>query len=81
MEHFDLIVIGSGPGGEGAAMQAAKSGKKVALIEKNNRVGGACTHSCTIPSKVLRQSIQEYKEFKSNASKIKASGSDWQLIK
>ncbi|MBC62300.1 MAG: Si-specific NAD(P)(+) transhydrogenase [Zetaproteobacteria bacterium] len=52
---FDLIIVGSGPGGEGAAMQAAKEGLKVALVEKSPMVGGSCTHLGTIPSKSLRQ--------------------------
>ncbi len=55
---YDVVVIGSGPGGEGAAMKAAKSGKKVAIIEDKPLVGGNCTHRGTIPSKALRQSIQ-----------------------
>ncbi len=41
---FDVIVIGTGPGGEGAAMQAAKGGKRVAVIERYSRIGGGCTH-------------------------------------
>lgn len=52
---FDIVVIGSGPGGEGAAMQAAKEGLSVAIIEKQKQVGGNCTHKGTIPSKALRQ--------------------------
>ena len=55
---YDVVVIGSGPGGEGAAMKAAKSGKRVAMIEDKPLVGGNCTHRATIPSKALRQSIQ-----------------------
>jgi len=55
---YDVIVIGSGPGGEGAAMKCAKSGKRVALIEAFFEVGGNCTHKGTIPSKALRQIIQ-----------------------
>lgn len=55
---YDVIVIGTGPGGEGAAMKCAKSGKRVAVIEDNPLVGGACTHKTTIPSKALRQTIQ-----------------------
>lgn len=51
---YDVIVIGSGPGGEGAAMQASKEGLKTAIVEKNNSVGGSCTHLGTIPSKSLR---------------------------
>ncbi len=55
---YDVIVIGSGPGGEGAAMKCAKAGKRVALVESFFEVGGNCTHKGTIPSKALRQIIQ-----------------------
>lgn len=55
---YDVIVIGSGPGGEGAAMKCVKSGKNVAMVEENPLVGGNCTHRATIPSKSLRQTIQ-----------------------
>ena len=58
MEHYDLIVIGSGPAGEGAAMMGAKNGLSVAVIERHAEVGGGCTHWGTIPSKALRQSVQ-----------------------
>lgn len=54
---YDLLVIGSGPGGEGAAMQAAKGGKRVAVVERHVSLGGGCTHWGTIPSKALRYSI------------------------
>jgi NAD(P) transhydrogenase len=54
---FDVIVIGTGPGGEGAAMQACKHGLKVAAVERMEKVGGGCTHFGTIPSKALRYSI------------------------
>lgn len=60
--HFDVIVIGTGPGGEGAAMQAAKEGKRVAIFEKYSRIGGGCTHWGTIPSKALRFSIYSIME-------------------
>lgn len=56
-QHFDFVVIGTGPGGEGAAMRAAKGGKRVAAIERYSMVGGGCTHWATIPSKALRQAI------------------------
>lgn len=58
MSSYDLIVIGSGPAGEGAAMQAAKAKKRVAVIESYERVGGGCTHWGTIPSKALRHATQ-----------------------
>jgi NAD(P) transhydrogenase len=62
----DVLVIGSGPGGEGAAMQAAKSGRRVVVAERHDAVGGGCTHSGTIPSKALRQVIQRWNELKAN---------------
>src|SRR5215510_13498382 len=58
MEHFDLVVIGSGPAGEGAAMMAAKNHKRVAVVERHMDVGGGCTHWGTIPSKALRQAVK-----------------------
>ncbi|EGR4158023.1 Si-specific NAD(P)(+) transhydrogenase [Vibrio cholerae] len=64
--HFDVIVIGSGPGGEGAAMGLTKGGKNVAIIEKESSVGGGCTHWGTIPSKALRHAVSRIIEFNSN---------------
>ena len=52
--NYDLIIIGSGPGGEGAAMKATRNGKKVAIVEAD-AIGGGCTHWGTIPSKSLRE--------------------------
>jgi NAD(P) transhydrogenase len=57
MRHFDLVVIGTGPAGQKAAIQAAKLGKKVAIIEKNNVLGGASINTGTIPSKALREAV------------------------
>jgi NAD(P) transhydrogenase len=65
-QHFDVIMIGTGPGGEGAAMQAAKSGKTVAVVERAPRIGGSCTHSATIPSKALRYAIFQMTEANNN---------------
>lgn len=48
---YDAIIIGSGPGGEGAAMGLVKQGARVAVIERYNNVGGGCTHWGTIPPK------------------------------
>ncbi len=62
--HFDTIVIGSGPGGEGAAIMLAKSGKSVAIVENRFLVGGGCTHLGTIPSKALIHVVQQYAEDK-----------------
>jgi len=55
---YDVIVIGSGPAGEGASMKLSKQGKRVATIEMQDQVGGNCTHRGTIPSKALRHAIQ-----------------------
>jgi NAD(P) transhydrogenase len=54
---YDLIVIGSGPGGQRAAIQAAKLEKRVAIIEKKAVLGGACINTGTIPSKTLREAV------------------------
>ncbi|MEM7175369.1 MAG: Si-specific NAD(P)(+) transhydrogenase [Chlamydiota bacterium] len=61
--HADLIVIGSGPAGQKAAIQAAKLGKSVIVIEKYPDPGGACLHSGTIPSKSLREAILNLSDF------------------
>jgi len=54
--HYDIVVIGSGPAGQKAAIQGAKAGKLVAMIEREPGVGGACVYRGTIPSKTLRES-------------------------
>ena len=59
MHDLDLLVIGSGPGGQRAAIQAAKLGKRVAVVERRERVGGVSIHTGTVPSKTLRQAIIE----------------------
>lgn len=55
--EYDLIVIGSGPAGHRAAIQAAKVGKRVAMIERKGVVGGVCINTGTIPSKTLREAV------------------------
>ena len=57
MEKWDLIVIGSGPAGQRAAIQAAKFGKRVALIEKLEMIGGTAINTGTIPSKTIREAV------------------------
>lgn len=57
MRTFDLIVIGSGPAGQRAAIQAAKCGHKVVVIERREIVGGACINTGTIPSKTMREAV------------------------
>jgi NAD(P) transhydrogenase len=55
--HYDLLVIGTGPAGQKAAVQAAKLNKKVGIIERKEVVGGVCTNTGTIPSKSLREAV------------------------
>lgn len=57
MSHYDLIVIGSGPAGRRAAVQAAKLKKSVLCVDRGRRVGGVCVHTGTIPSKTLRETV------------------------
>ena len=55
---FDLVCIGSGPAGQRAAIQAAKAGKKVAVVERQRFVGGVCVDRGTIPSKTFREAVR-----------------------
>jgi len=57
MEKYDLIVIGSGPAGQRAAIQAAKFGKRVALVEMLEVIGGSAINTGTIPSKTIREAV------------------------
>ena len=57
MHDYEMIVIGSGPSRRRAAVQSAKIGKSVLVVEKGRRVGGASVHTGTIPSKTLRETV------------------------
>ncbi|MGA3256415.1 MAG: Si-specific NAD(P)(+) transhydrogenase [Mycobacterium sp.] len=57
MREYDIVVIGSGPGGQKAAIAAAKLGKSVAIIERAGMLGGVCVNTGTIPSKTLREAV------------------------
>lgn len=57
LENYDLLVIGSGPAGQRASIQAAKLGKKAAIIDKSFLIGGVSLHTGTIPSKTLREAV------------------------
>jgi NAD(P) transhydrogenase len=57
MYDFDVLVIGSGPGGQKAAIAAAKLGRRVGIIERKNMIGGVCLNTGTIPSKTLREAV------------------------
>jgi NAD(P) transhydrogenase len=74
-QHYDLVVIGSGPAGQKAAINAAKLGKRVVVIERAGMLGGASVHSGTIPSKTLRDAILYVTGFNERAF----YGSDYRL--
>ena len=57
MQKYDVIIIGSGPAGKTAAIQGAKIGKKIAIVDGMPQVGGVCVHTGTIPSKTLRETV------------------------
>ena len=57
MHNFDFLIIGSGPTGQKAAIQASKLGKKVAIVDRRSDVGGVCLHTGTVPSKTLRETV------------------------
>jgi len=54
---YDLLVLGSGPAGQRAAVQAAKLGKRVAIVERHRMIGGVCLHTGTVPSKTFREAV------------------------
>src|SRR6516225_3018425 len=64
MQSYELIAIGSGPAGQRAAIQAAKSGKRVGLVESREVVGGACINTGTIPSKTMREAVLHLSGYK-----------------
>jgi NAD(P) transhydrogenase len=57
VSDYDVLVLGSGPGGQRAAIAAAKLGKKVAIVERRDMIGGVCINTGTIPSKTLREAV------------------------
>src|SRR5215467_3184610 len=63
MRTFDLIVIGSGPAGQRAAIQGAKCGRRVVVIEQREIIGGACINTGTIPSKTMREAVMHLSGF------------------
>ncbi|MBX2807248.1 MAG: Si-specific NAD(P)(+) transhydrogenase [Cellvibrionaceae bacterium] len=70
---YDVIVIGSGPAGQKAAVQSAKLGKRVALVERDRYLGGACVHRGTIPSKTLRENALRITHLRANAKLSQAN--------
>lgn len=69
---YDMVVIGSGPGGQKAAIQGVKLGKKVAIVDSNPLVGGVCLHDGTIPSKSFREAIMHLSGYRERAHYGKA---------
>ena len=72
---YDLVVIGSGPAGQKAAIQAAKLGRRVALVERGHMVGGVCIYTGTIPSKTLREAVVYLTGIRSARSTARATAS------
>ena len=68
--HYDILVIGSGPAGQKAAIQGAKAGKHVAMIERETGVGGGCVYRGTIPSKTLRESALQVDRMKRSSTTL-----------
>lgn len=65
VEQWDVVVVGSGPAGQKAGVQAAKAGRRVCVVERERGVGGACVHRGTIPSKTLRETALRFGEIQS----------------
>ena len=79
MQSYDLIVVGSGPAGQRAGIQAAKAGKKVALIEKREVIGGVCINTGTIPSKTMREAVLVWKPLRERAIALFAETVDGEM--
>jgi NAD(P) transhydrogenase len=63
MRNYDIVIIGSGPAGQRAAIQGAKCGKRVVVVEQREIVGGACINTGTIPSKTMREAVMHFSGF------------------
>ena len=64
MKDYDLVVIGSGPAATQCAIDSAKRGKSVAIVDEQNRLGGVCVHTGTIPSKTFREAILHFTAYR-----------------
>ena len=76
-KRYDVVVIGTGPSGESAALNASKHGRSVAVIERGAAVGGNCTHLGTIPSKTLRQAVKQVLSIQSSQVLRDLGQPDW----
>jgi NAD(P) transhydrogenase len=72
-KHYDMVVIGSGAAGHHGAIQAAKLGKKIAVVERSITLGGASINTGTIPSKALREAVMRSTRSGSTILRISAS--------
>lgn len=75
---YDVLIIGSGPAGESAAIASAKAGKKVAVVETRALLGGNSAHKGTIPSKSLRHAVKQLLQFKTS-SLFRELGETWRM--
>jgi len=64
MQHYDMVVVGSGPAGRRAAVQSAKLGKSVLVVDQGRRLGGVSVHTGTIPSKTIRETVLNLSGFR-----------------
>ncbi|HYC77162.1 MAG TPA: Si-specific NAD(P)(+) transhydrogenase [Planctomycetota bacterium] len=69
-ERFDVAVVGSGPAGQEAALQAAEAGRRTLLVERERGVGGSCVHQGTIPSKTLRETAGLFLKLRAAAERL-----------
>ena len=76
---YDIIIIGTGPGGYVAAVRAAQLGMTVACVEKSSRLGGVCLNVGCIPSKALLESSEKFAELKHGLAHHGITGTDPQL--
>ena len=76
---YDLIVIGSGPSGRAAAIQAGKLKRKVLVIDRKSRLGGVSVHTGTIPSKTLRETVLNLTGWRERSFTVALTASKMQL--
>ncbi|HLK37713.1 MAG TPA: Si-specific NAD(P)(+) transhydrogenase [Polyangiaceae bacterium] len=69
-DTWDLVVLGSGPAGQKAAIQAAKAGRRALVVEQDSTVGGACVHRGTIPSKTLRETALAFSAYRRKSGDV-----------
>ena len=74
-ERYDLVVLGSGPAGQKAAIQAAKLGASAVVVERRDSIGGVCANTGTIPSKTLREAAIYLTGLRSGGSTGRATAS------